>query len=88
MITVQAEFTPRGTLQHCVMPSAWLAACLYEEALHCGLDATMGQASDGKYFVDFYADDDLYTAVYRAAQDTADEEMMRRAEAAQEQLAA
>lgn len=80
MITVSSEVTMWGTVQHCEVKHYALAICLYEQAMKFGLEPDMSQLHGGGYLVEFYADDDTYTMVYRAAQDEADREMMHEME--------
>lgn len=55
MITVGSEVTIWGTVQHCTVRSARLAAHLYEEAARCDLEPELTEMPDGTTLVEFYA---------------------------------
>ncbi len=68
MITVQTEVTEFGTIQHCEMSNRTHAQCFAQAAREAGCEVEMHTTKAGAHWVEFYASEDVFVAVNRAAE--------------------
>jgi hypothetical protein len=75
MITVASEVTKFGTIQHCELSNRTHAQCLAQAAKDAGCEVET-HTSAGLYWVEFYASEDVFVAVNRAAENEFHARMM------------